>query len=91
MTTTLDQDNTGWAHLTGLQPEMTYYYAVVTGAAQTRPHAELVGSFNTFPSADSYRHPVHNPAGLFNFSFEYACANQQRDGGVASLRRLQSS
>lgn len=80
--TVLEHDNTGWAHVTGLRPGTTYYYRVVTGTAQTRPRTALAGSFRTLPTADQYRHPRHNPDGPFNFSFEYACGNRQRDAGA---------
>src|SRR5206468_3351045 len=39
--------------------------------------ARRVGHFRTLSSSDSCRDPVHNPRGLFNFSFEYACGNRQ--------------
>ena len=96
VTTTLDRDNTGWAHLTGLRPDTTYYYEVVTDSNQLRRRTELAGSFTTLPSADAYRHPAYNPDGLFNFSFEYACGNRQRDRGAqpafnTMLRELKGS
>ena len=75
--TTLERDNTGWVHLEDLQPGTTYYYEVVTDSPGERPRSELGGSFRTLPSPDQVRHPVHNPDGLFNFSFEYACGNNQ--------------
>ena len=94
--TALERDNTGWAHLTNLQPGTTYFYEVVTDGNQLRPRAELAGSFTTLPSADTYRHPVYNPDGLFNFSFEFACGNRQRDLGAqpafnTMLRELKGS
>ena len=93
VSTTVDHDNTGWAHLTGLRPATTYFYEVVTGTTQARPGGELSGSFTTLPAADTYRHPAHNPDGLFNFSFEYACGNRQPGDGDqpafgTMLRRL---
>ena len=96
VSTTVDHDNTGWAHLTGLRPATTYFYEVVTGTAQARPIGELSGSFTTLPSAGAHRHPVHNPDGLFNFSFEYACGNRQPGDGAqpafgTMLSRLKGS
>lgn len=43
-----------------------------------RPRSELGGSFRTLPTGDQFRHSQHNPKGLFNFRFEYACGNYQR-------------
>jgi alkaline phosphatase D len=71
-TTTADQDNTGWVRLTRLESNTRYYYRPVT-ADDTGPE----GSFLTLPSAESYRDPITNPRGLFNFRFQFgSCADQ---------------
>lgn len=76
VTTTLDHDCTGWAHLTGLKANTTYHYQVV--AASSRP--ELGGSFRTLPDPEELRDARLNPRGLFNFRFEFACGNNQNSG-----------
>ncbi len=81
--TAIERDNTGWVHIRDLQPDTTYYYELVTDSAERRPRSELGGSFRTLPAADQFRHPLHNPTGLFNFSFEYACGNAQARGRLA--------
>ncbi len=74
VSTTSGRDNTGWIHVTGLQPRAKYYYRVETpaGPADRTPG----GSFRTLPSAGQTRHDEHNPKGLFNFRFEFACGNR---------------
>ena len=74
--TRLEEDNTGWVHITGLEPATTYYYQV-EGEPGDRLPDELGGSFRTLPDRETHRHPELNPQGLFNFSFEYACGNNQ--------------
>lgn len=74
--TTLDRDNTGWVLLEGLQPETKYVYQVVVEGQKTGPG----GTFRTLPDAAAYRDPKLNPRGLFNFSFEFACGNNQTPG-----------
>ncbi len=74
--TAIERDNTGWVHIRDLLPDTKYYYELIADSAQ-RPRSELGGSFLTLPAADQFRHPQHNPKGLFNFSFEYACGNNQ--------------
>ena len=74
--TRLEDDNAGYIRLTGLKSHTRYYYQVMPGdtdAAQAGPG----GSFRTLPDADAVRNPEHNPKGLFNFSFEFACGNNQ--------------
>lgn len=76
--TRLERDNTGWVPIEGLAPETKYYYqAVPEGAA---PKAAPDGSFLTLPDAARYRNRTHNPQGLFNFRFEFACGNNQNPG-----------
>ena len=85
--TTLDHDNTGWVHITGLASHTKYYYELVLPEAGPRqPGArQLNGSFHTLPNADDYRHAEHNPDGLFNFRFEFACGNNQNTGSGSAF------
>ena len=72
--THLANDNTGWVHISGLKPNTKYLYtAQITGSGSHTPHA----SFTTLPDENQFRNPQHNPRGLFNFSFEFACGNCQ--------------
>jgi alkaline phosphatase D len=76
--TNYDRDNTGWLRLTGLRPNMRYYYQPVTNR-----DAGSEGSFVTLPSAEDFRDPATNPRGLFNFSFQFgSCANQKPGSGT---------
>lgn len=70
--TRLVNDNTGWAHLTGLQPNTQYSYRL-EAQGDTPPTA----SFRTLPDGVDFAHHEHNPGGLFNFAFEFACGNKQ--------------
>ncbi|MDA7921239.1 alkaline phosphatase D family protein [Verrucomicrobiales bacterium] len=71
--TNLDTDNTGTVTIEGLEPNKTYYYRI-------EDH-QLSGSFRTLPDASQFQNPETNPDGLFNFSFEFACGNNQRGDG----------
>jgi len=83
-----DDDNTGWVHITGLEPATMYYYQV-EGEPGDRQPDELGGSFRTLPDRETHRHATLNPQGLFNFSFEYACGNQQQvDPGLPTFRTM---
>ena len=74
-TTRLEHDNTGWVHITGLRPDARYHYEVIIPGA---PGSSLRrGSFRTLPDPKSGTDPVLNPRGLFNFSFEFGCGNNQ--------------
>lgn len=73
--TTRDHDNTGWVHITGLQPNTEYFYEVKNPESTGR--SGRGGSFRTLPDADSMKDAELNPKGLFNFSFEFACGNNQ--------------
>ena len=79
--TQIEHDNTGWAHITGLDADTDYYYELVVGENQM-PATLRTGSFHTLPDAEEVRDPVHNPDGLFNFSFEFACGNSQSPSGL---------
>lgn len=76
VTTRVENDNTGWVLLRGLRSNTKYYYQVVPEGAEATP-ASPDGAFLTLPEPDDFRHPVHNPRGLFNFRFEFACGNNQ--------------
>ena len=71
----LEQDNTGWVEIDGLRPDTKYFYQLVVPS--TRQPQSSVHSFKTLPHPDDVRDPEHNPEGLFNFSFEFACGNSQ--------------
>lgn len=77
--TAIESDNTGWAHITGLRSNTKYYYELVGADGGTAPN--LSGDFHTLPRAEDFRHPEHNPEGLFNFRFEFACGNNQGTSG----------
>ncbi len=73
--TQLDRDNTGWLELTGLEPNTKYYYDVAIPGQM--PRTGRGGSFRTLPDAKLMVDAELNPRGLFNFSFEFACGNNQ--------------
>ena len=62
-------------HLKGLKAETTYYYEVQIPGGVGRSGKR--GSFRTLPDKKDYVHAELNPKGLFNFSFEFACGNNQ--------------
>ena len=70
--THLENDNTGWVLVPGLKPNTTYDYEVELDSNYWMKG----GSFTTLSHADAVRNP-QNPEGLFNFSFEFGCGNQQ--------------
>ena len=78
VSTKLAHDNTGWVQLRGLKPNTKYFYELilpdVPGPTGRR------GSFRTLPSAADVIDAELNPRGLFNFSFEFACGNNQNPG-----------
>ncbi|MFB3105952.1 MAG: alkaline phosphatase D family protein, partial [Pseudomonadales bacterium] len=73
--TTLDHDNTGWVHITGLKANSKYYYELAIPDSNFRTGRK--GSFRTLPDSKQLIEPGLNPQGLFNFSFEFACGNNQ--------------
>ena len=78
--TTLDRDNTGWVHITGLKAATKYFYEVVT---PEKDSPGIGGSFHTLPTGKTTHDTEHNPDGLFNLRFEFACGNNQGiDGSV---------
>ncbi len=76
--TELDHDNTGVVFLTGLKANTKYYYEVVVTDNPVR--TDRGGSFRTLPDSSELVDPELNPRGLFNFSFEFACGNNQNPG-----------
>ena len=72
VTTRLEDDNTGVAVLAGLEADSIYTYEVFT-----KSNVGSSGTFRTFPDIDKLKDAEHNPKGLFNFSFEFACGNNQ--------------
>lgn len=75
--TRLENDNTGWVHISGLEPNTTYDYEVELDSGYWMKG----GSFTTLPNEDQVRN-AHNPKGLFNFSFEFGCGNNQARRGT---------
>jgi hypothetical protein len=75
--TRLEHDNTGWVLVSGLKPDTTYTYEVELDTGDWIKG----GSFTTIPHADQMR-GKHNPDGLFNFCFEFACGNRQFVGAI---------
>jgi phosphodiesterase/alkaline phosphatase D-like protein len=76
--TTLEHDCTGWIAVAGLQSDTRYYYELIIPDYQQ--YTGRKGSFRTLPDARDYVDAELNPAGLFNFSFEFACGNNQTAG-----------
>ena len=74
--TALERDNTGWGLITGLEASTEYFYQVVASSRQDG-HPAHSGSFRTLPSAAALEDAEVNPRGDFNFSFEFACGNNQ--------------
>lgn len=70
--THLKNDNTGWVLVPGLKPNTTYDYEVELDSNYWMKG----GSFTTLPHSDAVRNS-QNSEGLFNFSFEFGCGNQQ--------------
>lgn len=73
--TPLADDNTGWIELKNLNPATRYYYVLVIPGVVERSGRS--GTFRTLPSSEAMRDAQLNPRGLFNFSFEFACGNNQ--------------
>jgi phosphodiesterase/alkaline phosphatase D-like protein len=76
--TRLEHDNTGWVHISELKGNTKYWYElVVSGGNSTTGQG---GSFRILPDSGDYLDEKLNPKGLFNFSFEFACGNNQNSG-----------
>ena len=78
-TTALEDDNTGWVLIEGLEPATKYYYEVGMGSAAAGDE-ERSGTFHTLPDSGALQ-SEHNPDGLYNFRFEFACGNNQNASG----------
>ena len=78
VSTLMEHDNTGWVHITKLKPNTKYYYELLLPGSTTPTGRG--GSFRTLPATRDYVNGKLNPRGLFNFSFEYACGNNQNPG-----------
>jgi len=72
--TALENDCTGWVELKGLKPATRYHFEIVTDGQKNDPPR---GTFRTIPDSGALKDPKLNPKGLFNFSFEFACGNNQ--------------
>lgn len=81
--TTLAHDNTGVVTLKNLKSSGRYSYRVRVAGGEWGE----VESFRTWPSAEQTRNREHNPEGLFNFRFEFACGNSQRPRPGADVVR----
>lgn len=75
--TSAADDNTAWVLLEGLEPDTVYYYQVVPEGRENAP-VRPDGRFRTLPAPEQFWNAEHNPRGLFNFRFEFACGNNQR-------------
>ena len=73
--TRLDRDNTGVVFLDGLEPGTEYFYQIAL--PDSPGPTGRGGSFRTLPNSAALVDPELNPKGLFNFSFEFACGNNQ--------------
>jgi hypothetical protein len=71
--TRLAHDNTGWTQLVELAADTKYWYKLMLDGKETGRG----GSFRTLPDSIELVHEQLNPRGLFNFSFEFACGNNQ--------------
>ncbi len=80
VTTRIENDNTGWAHISGLEADTEYFYELAAEGSTATMHNRR-GSFRTLPDPEEMVDAQHNPKGLFNFSFEYACGNSQSGNG----------
>ena len=74
VSTVLAHDNTGWVHLDGLVPNTRYRYQLVL--PEVSGDRGRAGTFRTLPDRSDFVSEL-NPRGLFNFSFEFACGNDQ--------------
>ena len=72
-----DRDLTGVMVLDDLEPDTTYHFRLVVGDRDSGAD----GSFKTLPERTQLQDRRHNPRGLFNFNFEFACGNNQNPIG----------
>ncbi len=78
--TTEAADNTGFADLTGLEPNTRYYYGIEIDSvlADTRlDYHDPWPTFRTLPSEDTFYDEANNPDGLFNVCFSIGCGGCQ--------------
>ena len=78
--TRADQDFTGYAELTGLEPNTVYAYAIRVGGEIVDSRDSIRDpwpTFRTLPNETSYEHEF-NPQGRFNFSFSIGACQRQR-------------
>ena len=80
VTTRIEDDNTGWAHIKDLKADTKYFYELTVKGSNATMYNRR-GSFRTLPDPEEMRDEKQNPRGLFNFSFEYACGNSQSSNG----------
>ena len=71
--TIASKDHTGFITLKNLKPGQKYYFYLVTTHLK---HTSARGSFTTLRDPKTLQSKL-NPRGLFNFSFEFACGNNQ--------------
>lgn len=72
-----NEDLCGVVVLKDLSADTRYdYQLVVDGEAVGK-----AASFKTWPDSKTLKDPKHNPKGLHNFSFEFACGNNQNPRG----------
>ena len=83
--TKLENDNTGTILLSNLESGKKYHYAIFSGDEQV----SAPGSFKTLRTTNELKTDL-NPNGLFNFSFEFACGNNQspNPAGLGPTMRL---
>lgn len=79
--TRLEKDNTGWVLLENLKANTKYYYQTVAVGSDGSLIPGRSGSFRTLPDPRKFIDLKHNPRGLFNFQFEFACGNNQAPNG----------
>ena len=89
VSTALAHDNTGWVHIKGLDADTKYYYELALPDNPGRLGRK--GSFRTLPDSAEYLDRALNPKGLFNFSFEFACGNNQNPGAQHRAPRCRPS
>ncbi len=73
----LHDDLTSLLTLNNLEPDQTYFYKIQSADGSADDTPELKGTFKTLPDPEKLKDPKFNPNGLFNFSFEFACGNNQ--------------
>lgn len=76
-------DNTAWVHIRQLEPDTVYAYRL-----EAAGHVPAVADFRTLPVSADRVDPVHNPRGLFNFSFEFGCGNKQLSADQPAFRTM---